>query len=47
MHIQMKMNAYKDFHSFACVSMTKTCVTDLVLKNKNVNSEAVISIKAG
>ena len=29
------MNAYKDFHIFACISVIKTCVTDLVLKNKN------------
>ena len=31
----MKMNAYKDFHIFACMSVIKTCVTDLVLKDKN------------
>ena len=35
MHIQMKMNAYKDFHIFACMSVIKTCVTGLVLKDKN------------
>ena len=29
------MNAYKDFHAFTCISVIKTCVTDLVLKNKN------------
>ena len=29
------MNAYKDFHIFACMSVIKTCVTDLVLKDKN------------
>ena len=45
-HIQTKMNAYKDFHAFACISMIKTCVTDLALKNKNVNSQVAISIKA-
>ena len=31
----MKMNAYKDFHIFACMSVTKTCATGLVLKFKN------------
>ena len=31
----MKMNAYKDFHIFASMSVTKTCVTDFVLKDKN------------
>ena len=31
----MKMNAYKDFHIFACISVIKTCVTNLVLKDKN------------
>ena len=31
----MKMNAYKDFYIFACMSVIKTCVTDLVLKDKN------------
>ena len=46
-NIQTKMNACKDFHSFTCISMIKTCVTELVLKNKNVNSQVVISIKAG
>ena len=35
MHIQMKMNAYKDFHIFPCISLTKTYVIGLVLKNKN------------
>ena len=34
-HIQTKMNAYKDFRIFACMSVTKTCVTDLVLNDKN------------
>ena len=29
------MNAYKDFDAFTCTSVIKTCVTDLVLKNKN------------
>ena len=41
-----EMNAYKDFHAFPCISMIKTCITDLVLKNKSINSQ-VISIKAG
>ena len=31
----MEMNAYKDFHIFACMSVIKTCVTGLVLKDKN------------
>ena len=31
----MKMNAYKDFYIFACMSVIKTYVTDLVLKDKN------------
>ena len=30
----MKMNAYKEFHIFACMSVIKTYVTGLVLKNK-------------
>ena len=29
------MNACKDFHAFTCISVRKTCVTDLVLKTKN------------
>ena len=29
------MNACKDFHIFACISVIKTCLTDLVLKDKN------------
>ena len=33
--LKMKINAYKDFHIFACISVIKTCVTDLVLKDKN------------
>ena len=32
-----KMNTYKDFHIFACMSVIKTCVTELVLKHKTVN----------
>ena len=35
MHIQMKRNAYENFHVFACMSVIKTYVTDLVLKDKN------------
>ena len=31
----MKIDAYKDFHIFVCISVMKTCVTDLVLKDKN------------
>ena len=31
----MKMNAYKGFHIFACISVINTCVTNLVLKDKN------------
>ena len=31
----MKMNTYKDFHIFACISVIKTCLTNLVLKDKN------------
>ena len=34
-HIQTKMNAYKDFYVFACMSVMKTCITGLVLKDKN------------
>ena len=40
-----KMNAYKDFHAFTCISMIKTCIEDLVLENKNAKSQ-VISIKS-
>ena len=31
----MKMNAYEEFHTFACMSVIKTYVTGLVLKDKN------------
>ena len=31
----MEMNAYKDFHIFACMFVIKTCVRGLVLKDKN------------
>ena len=34
------MNAYKDFHAFAYISMIKTCVTGLVLKDKNAISHS-------
>ena len=34
-HIQTKINAYKDFRIIACMSVIKTCVTDSVLKDKN------------
>ena len=34
----MKMNAYKDFHIFAYMFVIKTCVTDLVVKDKNAQS---------
>ena len=30
-----KMNAYKDFHAFACMSIIMTCLIGLVLKYKN------------
>ena len=30
-----EMNAYKDFHIFACMSVIKASVTGLVLKDKN------------
>ena len=36
------MNAYKDFHAFTCTSVIKTCVTDLVLKNKNAISDSCL-----
>ena len=39
-NIQTKMNAYKDFHTLTCISVIKTCVTDLVLKNKNAISHS-------
>ena len=32
----MKMNAYKDFHIFACLPVIKTCVTGLVLKDLQI-----------
>ena len=31
----MKMNAYKEFNIFACMSVIKIYVTGLVLKDKN------------
>ena len=30
-----EMNAYKEFHTFACMSVIKMYVTGLVLKDKN------------
>ena len=30
----MKINAYKDFHIFACIPVIKSSVTDLILKDK-------------
>ena len=29
------MNAYKDVQIFACMSVMKTCVTDLLLEDEN------------
>ena len=34
--IQMEINACKDFHIFAFMSVIKTCVTCLILKDKDV-----------
>ena len=34
------MNAQKDIHNFACISVIKTCVTGLVLKDKNAISHS-------
>ena len=34
------MNAYKDFHTLTCISVIKTCVTGLVLKDKNTISHS-------
>ena len=31
----MEINAYKDFHIFACMSVIKPCVTGLVSKDKD------------
>ena len=31
----LKIDAYKDFHIFACMPVMKTYITDLVLKDKN------------
>ena len=31
----MKMNAYKDFNFFVCMSVMKTYITGLVLKDKS------------
>ena len=31
----MKMNAYQNFHIFACTSVIKTYIIGLVLKDKN------------
>ena len=33
--LKMKMNSYKHFHIFVCISVIKTCVTNLGLKDKN------------
>ena len=39
-HIQTKINAYKDFHAY--ISMIKTRVTGLVLKDKNAISHSCL-----
>ena len=36
--MQKRINAYKDFHTLAYISVIKTFITDLVLKNKNAIS---------
>ena len=36
------MNAYKDFHAFTYISMIKTCVTGLVLKDENAISDSCL-----
>ena len=33
--VHTKINAYKDFHIFVCMSVIKTYITGLVLKDKN------------
>ena len=33
-HKSAFINAYKDFHLFACISVIKTLVTNVVLKDK-------------
>ena len=32
------MKAWKEFHIFTCISVIKTCVTGLVLKDKNTQN---------
>ena len=39
----MKMNAYKDFHIFACMSVIKTYVSSSVLKDKNAQKLLKVS----
>ena len=39
-HIETKMNVYKGFHIFACISIIKNCVTGLVLNDKNTTSNS-------
>ena len=40
----MKINAYKDYHIFACMCLIKTCVTGLVLKDKTLNIKNLFHI---
>ena len=42
----MKMNAYKDFHIFACMSVIKTCVTGLFLRDKNAQHQKSFSFSS-
>ena len=41
--LKIKKNAYKSFHIFACMSVIKTCITDLVLKDKNAQHQKPFS----
>ena len=46
MHIQIKMNAYKEFYIFACISVTKTYVTGLDLKDKKRSTLKIFSFSS-
>ena len=42
----MKMNAYKEFHIFACMPVVTTCVTGLVLKDKDAQHRKSFSFSS-
>ena len=41
---KIKIDTYKDFHIFVCMSVIKIWVTDLVLKDKTLNIKNLFDI---